>query len=156
MDKVKPALLGGLIIGVLSLIPFVNYCCCIWAVLGGLLATFLYIRSAPGPVSTGEGAQVGAISGVIGSVIYLIIGIPVALLFGAGAQIEQALKNSGVGVPVAGVALVLLSALLVVVSLFISAIIGGLIAVPIFGKSKSPAPPPPPAPGAPGGFGTGM
>ena len=156
MDKVKPALLGGVITGILSVIPFVSTCCCIWAAIGGLLATFLYIRSAPGPVSTGDGAQVGAISGVIGSIIYLIIGLPLALIFGTGAQLEEAFRRSGVAVPVAGIALVLLSALVVVVLLFVSAIIGGVIAVPIFGKNKGPAPPPPPAPGAPGGFGTGM
>jgi hypothetical protein len=155
MDKVKPALLGGAITGVLSVIPFVSTCCCIWAALGGLLATFLYIRSAPAPVSTGDGAQVGAISGVIGSVIYVIIGVPLALIFGTGAQVEEAFRRSGVAVPVAGIALVLLSSLIVVVLLIISAVIGGVIAVPIFGKSKGPAPPPPPAPGV-GGFGTGM
>jgi hypothetical protein len=157
MDKVKPALLGGLIAGVLSVIPFVSTCCCIWAALGGLLATFMYIKSAPAPVSTGDGAVVGALTGVIGSIIYVIIGLPLALVFGTGAQVEEAFRRSGVQVPVAGIALVLLSCFIVVILLFVSAIIGGLIAVPIFEKRKGQtAPPPPPAPGTPGGYGSSM
>ena len=38
MNKFKPALLGGLVVGILSSIPFINYCCCIWAIGGGGLA----------------------------------------------------------------------------------------------------------------------
>jgi hypothetical protein len=157
MDKVKPALLGGAITGVLSVIPFVNTCCCIWAALGGLLATFMYIRSAPAPVSTGDGAMVGAITGVFGAIIYLIIGIPLGLLLGTGAQFEEAIRRSGAQVPLTGVALILIGSLVVAILLLVSAIVGGLIAVPIFEKRKGQtAPPPPPAPGAPGGYGTGM
>ena len=159
MNKLKPALLGGLITGILSVIPFVSSCCCIWAALGGLLATFLYIRSAPIPVSTGEGAVVGLLSGVVGSVIYIIIGLPLALVLGTGAQVEEAFRRSGVAVPVTGVALVILSALMVVCLLVVFGVIGGLIAVPIFGKRKGSvaAPPPPPQNlGGPGGYGTGL
>jgi len=42
MNKLKPAVLGGLVVGILSAIPFVNYCCCLWAIGGGLLAGMLY------------------------------------------------------------------------------------------------------------------
>src|SRR5262249_9523550 len=156
MNKLKPALLGGLVAGILSVIPLVNYCCCIWAVLGGLLAGFLYIKSSPVPVSTGEGAVVGVLAGVVGSIIYLIIGLPLALIFGT-AQIEAALRQSGMAVPLSGIALVLLSMLLFVVLLLVFTAIGGLISVPIFGKKQGVAPPPPPQNmGGPGGFGTGM
>jgi hypothetical protein len=157
MNKLKPALVGGLITGILSVIPFVSTCCCVWAAIGGLLATFMYIRSSPLPVSTGDGAMVGALAGVIGSVIYLIIGLPLALIFGTGAQVEEAFRRSGVEVPLTGVALVLLSAFMVVVLLFLFAVIGGLIAVPIFEKRKGQAaPPPPPNMGGPGGYGSGV
>ena len=60
MNKLKPALLGGLIVGILSSIPFVNYCCCIWALAGGGLATFLYIKSSPTPIRPGEDAIIPA------------------------------------------------------------------------------------------------
>ena len=45
-SKVKPAVLGGVVAGLLSailgIIPFVNYCCCLWSLLGGVLAVHLY------------------------------------------------------------------------------------------------------------------
>jgi Family of unknown function (DUF5518) len=157
MNKLKPALLGGLITGILSVIPFVSSCCCIWAAVGGLLAGFMYIKSSPVPVSTGDGAMVGALTGVVGSVIYLIIGLPLALVMGTGAQIEEAFRRSGVEFPLTGIAAVILSALLVCVLLLLFGIIGGLIAVPIFGKRKGDvAPPPPPNMGGPGGYGSGI
>ena len=94
-NKLKPALLGGLIVGLLSAIPFINYCCCIWAIGGGLLAGMLYIKESPTQVPTGDGAIVGALAGVVGGLIYLIIGLPIAFLFGA-AQMEEQLGRSGV------------------------------------------------------------
>ncbi|HZE67956.1 MAG TPA: hypothetical protein VE135_00270 [Pyrinomonadaceae bacterium] len=158
MNKLKPALLGGLIAGILSAIPYVNTCCCIWAAVGGLLATFLYIRSSPVPVSTGEGAVVGVLSGVVGSIIYVVIGLPLALLMGTAAQAEETFRRSGIAVPVTGIALVIMGAFMVAVLLLVFSAIGGLIAVPIFGKGKGTvAPPPPPQNlGGPGGFGSGL
>jgi len=64
-NKLKPALLGGLIVGLLSAIPFINYCCCIWAIGGGALAGFLYIKSSPTPVPTGDGAIVASLGGTV-------------------------------------------------------------------------------------------
>src|SRR5688572_3770322 len=101
-NKLKPALLGGLIVGILSAIPFINYCCCIWSIGGGLLAGFLYIKSSPTPVSVGEGAIVGGLAGIVGGILYLIIGLPIAILFGMAAMQDQ-LTRSGVNLPVSGV-----------------------------------------------------
>src|ERR1044072_5604628 len=94
MNKLKPALLGGLIVGILSAIPFLNYCCCIWGIGGGLLAGMLYIKSAPLPVKVGEGAVVGVLTGIVGAVLYFIIGVPIAYLIG-GAQREETLTRAG-------------------------------------------------------------
>ena len=100
-NKLKPALLGGLVVGILSAIPFINYCCCIWTLGGGALAAYLYIKSSPTPVSMGEGAMVGGLAGVVGGIIYLILGLPIAILFGIGAMEEQ-LTRSGVELPMSG------------------------------------------------------
>ena len=142
-NKLKPALLGGLVTGILSVIPFVNTCCCVWAILGGMLACFLYIRSSAVPVSTGDGAVVGILSGVFGSLIYLIIGLPIALIFGV-AQMEEGFRRSGVEIPLTGIGLVLLSVFMVVVLLLIFSTVGGLIGVPIFEKRKRDVMPLPP------------
>ncbi len=158
INKLKPALVGGLIAGILCVIPFVSTCCCIWAALGGFLASFMYIKSSPAPVTTGEGAIVGLMTGAIGSVIYLFIQIPLALLFGL-ASMEEAFRRSGVELPLGGIALVLLSAFFVVVLILVFSTLGGLVGVPIFEKRKGAQPPPPPqdfgaGPGGP--YGTGL
>jgi len=145
MNKLKPALLGGLIVGLLSAIPVLNYCCCIWGIGGGALAGFLYIKSSPVPVKIGEGAVVGVLSGIIGAVLYFIIGVPIAY-FISGANLEQTLRGAGVQLPlgVSGLLLFVVSGLIVGALLLVLSIIGGLISVPIFEKRKDIPPPPPP------------
>jgi len=141
-NKFKPALLGGLVTGILSVIPFVSTCCCVWAILGGMLACFLYVKSSPVPVSTGDGAIIGILSGVFGSLIYVLIGLPIALIFGV-AQMEEGIRRSGVEVPLTGIALALVGVVMVVILLLLFSTIGGLIGVPIFEKRKGAVPPPP-------------
>ncbi len=151
-NKLKPALLGGLIVGLLSAIPFINYCCCIWAIGGGALAGFLYIKSSPTPVPTGDGAIVGALAGVVGGLIYLILGLPIALLFGA-AEMEAQLRRSGVQVPLSGTLLLVFGGLIAALCLLLLATLGGLLSIPIFEKRKAgEPPPPPPATGGPGTY----
>jgi hypothetical protein len=152
-NKLKPALLGGLIVGLLSAIPFVNYCCCIWAIGGGVLAGMLYIKDSPTPVPTGEGAVVGALAGVVGAVIYLIIGLPIAFFFGA-AQMEEQLGRSGVQLPFSGTVLLIVGALIGALCLLVLATLGGLLSIPIFEKRKAGGPPPPPPSdlGGPGAY----
>lgn len=158
VNKLKPALFGGLVTGILSVVPIISSCCCIWAIAGGALASFLYIKSSPAPVSIAEGATIGALSGAIGSVIYFIIGLPLALYFGV-AQMEDAFRRSGMEVPLAGAALALLSVFLVIVLLMIFSILGGILGVPIFEKRKNIAAPPPPqdfSAGPGGSYGAGL
>jgi hypothetical protein len=158
INKLKPALVGGLIAGILSVIPIVSTCCCIWAILGGLLASLMYIKSSPTLVTPGQGAAVGAMAGAVGGLIYLIIGLPISLYWGT-AQMEDAFRRSGVEVPLTGIALVLLGVFFVVVLILIFSTIGGVVGVPIFEKRKGAQPPPPPqdfgaGPGSP--YGTGL
>src|SRR5437868_7820904 len=85
-NKLKPAIIGGIVVGLLSAIPFVNIvniCCCFWAILGGAIATYLYIKGSPAPVKAGDGAVMGLMSGVVGALIYIVIGIPLGFLVGA-------------------------------------------------------------------------
>ncbi len=158
IDKLKPALVGGLIAGILSVVPFVSICCCIWAALGGLLASFMYIKNSTAPVTTGEGAVIGLLTGAVGSLIYMIIQLPLALLFGL-ASMEEAFRRAGVELPLSGIALLLLSVFLVVILILIFSTIGGIVGVPIFEKRKGAQPPAPPqnfgaGPGGP--YGTGL
>src|SRR5262249_52685734 len=98
-SKLAPALVGGLILGILSAIPFVNLgnaCCCMWVLIGGIVAAKMLINQSPVlPVRAGDGAAVGALAGAIGAAVNLVLGVPLALLLGSGIQIGlmQSLRN---------------------------------------------------------------
>lgn len=143
MNKLKPALLGGLVVGLLSAIPFVNYCCCLWGIGGGGLAGFLFIKESPARVKPGDGAVIGALAGLIGALIYLIIGVPLAYFIG-GAQMEETFARSGIEIPFTGPLLFFVSGLIGGLILLVLSVVGGLLSVPIFEKRKDEVPPPPP------------
>ena len=163
-NKLKPAIIGGVVLGVLSVIPFVNFvnaCCCLWAILGGMLAAHLYVKSSPTPVNAGDGAIVGALAGVVGAVIVIVIGIPISLLTSAlvsgffvslisgmdPSQAEMMRQQMEAGQTVAGA---IVNAIILAVLLVIFSTVGGLIGVSIFEKRKGGNLPPPPQ-----GFGVG-
>jgi hypothetical protein len=156
-NKLKPALIGGLIVGILSAIssqiPFVGFCCCLWSLGGGAVAGLLYIKGSPTRVSVGDGAMVGALAGVVGGLLYLIIVIPISLFIGAAA-IQAQLANAGVrDLPFSGSVLLIVGAIISAVILIILSTLGGVLSVPIFEKRKDDAvPPPPPAAGGMGGY----
>jgi hypothetical protein len=83
-SKLQPVLLGGLVLGLGSVIPGLSYgnlCCCGWAIVGGALAAYLLInRSIVLPITSGDGAAAGALAGIVGSFINLVIGVPLTLL----------------------------------------------------------------------------
>ncbi|HEV7680629.1 MAG TPA: hypothetical protein VGO68_00785 [Pyrinomonadaceae bacterium] len=142
-NKLKPALLGGLIVGILSAIPFINYCCCIWTLGGGVLAAFLYIKSSPTPVPMGDGAMVGGLAGVVGGVIYFLLSLPLNIFFGMAAM-EGQLARSGVQLPFSGIILVIISGIIGAILLAVLTALGGLLGVAIFEKRKNGTAPPPP------------
>ena len=152
-NKLKPAILGGLIVGFLSaihsLIPFIGICCCIWSIIGGVLASFLYIKGSSVPVKLGDGAIVGALAGVVGGIIYVVIYLPFSLLYGMVAMQEQ-LNRSGVQIPFSGTILVIIGSLVGAIMLVLLSTLGGVIGTAIFEKRKGDglAPPPPLTPEA--------
>jgi hypothetical protein len=147
-NKLKPALLSGLVVGIFSaihsLIPIISLCCCIWSIVGGALAAFMYIKSSPTPVQMGEGAMVGGLAGVVGGVIYVVIYLPIALLWGMATMQEQ-LDRSGVHLPFSGSILMVVGTLIGAIVLILLATLGGVIGTAIFEKRKgnNVAPPPP-------------
>lgn len=74
MGKHQPALLGGVFIGVLSALPYVNAanCCCLWVIGGGVLVVYLQQQASPTPVATGDAVVGGLIAGAIGGIIVTI------------------------------------------------------------------------------------
>jgi hypothetical protein len=70
----QPALFGGLFIGVLSALPVVQVCCCLWWPSGGVLAAYLGRQSEPQrPLTLGRGALAGLLAGIAGAFIWLIV-----------------------------------------------------------------------------------
>ncbi len=158
-NKLKPAIIGGVVIGLLSIIPIVNLgniCCCLWAILGGLLATYLYVKASPLPASPGDGAILGAIAGAVGGVIVIILGIPISIVAGGitrelfirlmesvnPSQAEMIRAQMAAGSTVAGA---VVNGIVLAVCLVIFSTLGGLLGVPIFEKRKRDTvlPPPP-------------
>lgn len=160
-NKLKPAILGGLVVGILSaigsLIPFIgSFCCCLFSIAGGALAAFLYIKSSPTPVAIGDGAIVGGMAGVVGGVLYFIIALPLALLWGAAAM-SEAFNRSGAQMPLSGPILMVVASFIGAVILALLATLGGVIGVAIFEKRKNgAAPPQPPSTGGSPNYGSSI
>ena len=169
-SKTQPALVGGLVIGLLWAVPFlnlINFCCCLGVMAGGALAGWMLIKRSPVlPVSSGDGAVVGLLAGLVGAGVYLVLGIPISLVFNqAGLSVvrsildqmnnpeihramEEAIRNS----QNQGLAERLVGALVgwlitSVISVGFSTV-GGLIGVALFEKRKGQQSPPQ----APSGF----
>lgn len=75
-----PALIAGAAGGVLSGIPFVNCLCCLWMIGAGILAAYLMAKDAPAPPTAGDGALVGAFTGVVAAGAVSLMSIPLAAL----------------------------------------------------------------------------
>jgi hypothetical protein len=162
-NKMKAALIGGGIAGVLCIIPFVSTCCFLWALGGGFLAVFIYLKGSPGAMTPGDGAKLGIRAGIVGAIIYVIIALPIMLISG-GAAMSSAMQQAGGGSMAGAGMMAGLGAFIVVI---IAAVIvgfttlGGLIGAAILGKGPAAPPPPPPPGAAPMGgdgpnFGQGM
>jgi len=154
-DRTKAAIVGGLVAGVPSIIPLISTCCFIWAIAGGFLAVFMYVKKSPTPMSPGDGAKLGLMAGVVGAVIYLIVAVPMMLLGGAANIAAQMQNQGGEAAGMAGIAAGLGFAIVFVVAGILIGLgaAGGAIGAAVLGR-KGPgagAPPPPP----PTDFGTG-
>lgn len=156
-NKLKPAIIGGVVVGLLSAIPFLNLgnvCCCLWALLGGALASKMFISSSPTPVKSGDGAVVGVLAGLVGGLIYIVVGIPLAIALSGvmnafilsmmsnadpamARQMQEQMANQSV---LAKVGFGFVWAILLIVF----STIGGLLGVAIFEKRKGNGAPPPP------------
>ena len=164
----KPALMGGLVMGVLSALPGVslgNCCCCAWLVSGGLVAAYLLQSNTPQPIALGDGALVGLLAGLFGAVVNMIVSVPMNILTGPFQQrlfqriaesqpdlpdnVRQMVDNMGIGtVSIVGTIMAFFM-MLVLGAVFSS--LGGLLGAFFFKKKALPAPPPPPFTTGPSG-----
>jgi hypothetical protein len=88
---VQPAVIGGVIMGVLSALPIVaagNLCCCLWLISGGAIAAYLLQQNQTAPLTPADGALVGLMAGLIGAFVRFVVSIPIDLML---APIEHAM-----------------------------------------------------------------
>lgn len=158
-SKLQPALLAGLVIGVLSALPVIslgNCLCCLWVVGGGALAAYLLQQNQEMPIEAGDGALAGLLAGLVGAVVTALLAIPLTMVLGPlqAEMIEQISQSAGdapqfrelldrLGTGGLGAAAILVS--LVFNSIFYSVfgLLGGLLGQALFKKAT---PPPPPMP----------
>jgi hypothetical protein len=169
----KPALIAGILIGILSALPFVNLLnclCCVWVIGGAAFAAHLYVQSSPMIVTLGQGVVLGLLAGAIGGAVQTLFSIPLHLMMagmgtGAAQQIlEQILPNmpaesretmrSIIGsTGTFGMVFWILSGIMTLILYSLIGMIGGAIGVALFEKRKPQplesyqppvAPPPPP------------
>lgn len=96
----QAALLGGLFIGILSALPLIKYCCCIWIIGGGFVAAYVNQQNDPQPITAGRGALAGLLAGVVGSGMWLVATVALNALFAPlRNQLAQAVLRSTPDIP---------------------------------------------------------
>ena len=164
-DKLIPALYGGVIMGLISSVPFlslINCLCCAGILLGGFLAVMFYKKNftpdTP-PFTSGDCLAVGALAGVVGAVVGTVLSIIFVALFGDIARefVLSVIRNTSLQIPpeivekfeesmkegTSGFAVVIrLISALVLDSIF--GLLGGLIGYSVFKPKQQPMSPPPP------------
>jgi hypothetical protein len=72
----RPALIGGIAAGVLTAVPLVNCFCCLWVMAGAILAAYLFSRRSPAPMTPGDGAVLGILTGLAAAVTDSLASLP--------------------------------------------------------------------------------
>jgi hypothetical protein len=75
-----PALIAGALAGLLASLPLTNCCCCLWPIGAGLLAVFLVPKEARLSLAAGDGAVLGALTGIFAAIIRSLLMIPLQSL----------------------------------------------------------------------------
>jgi hypothetical protein len=153
MRRYQPAIAGGLLIGVLSVLPFVNFCCCLWVVIGGLLAAYLRQQGQAEPLDAADAALVGLMAGVLGALLFILAAA--VMPWNSGPAAEQQIRalldqNPQISAQARammvnlfagrGILLVMVAIVLPVYAVF--SMLGALLGLAMFRK-KPPSPPAP-------------
>jgi hypothetical protein len=159
-----PALYGGIIMGVVSAIPglsLLNCFCCAGIMLGGFMAVFFYKKDLTGdmpPLESSDGLKLGALSGVFGAVVTVILSKMIFMVMGGidSEMLLNMLDSFGVKENLPPEALSELErggdpmGFLQIVGNFILCplfgLLGGLIGYSVFKGKKTPGTPPPVVP----------
>lgn len=153
----RAVLLGGSVAALLSVIPIVNSlntCFGLWIILGGALGVW-QLQKKVGPVSMGEAAAVGALSGLVVGVVMALLTTCLGGAFGGYIAAEGSHREQNEILPILG-ALVGASCVGAIVIYPLLACLGGVLAglllkpngPVIVGSDGAPMPAPAPTPEA--------
>ncbi len=163
-DMFKPALIGGLIIGLLSGLPVIqlgNCFCCLWVIVGAIFAAYLLSKEAKISLKAGDGAIVGMFSGIIGAIISSLINLPFrALNQQIVARFLERLPEYGGEFPQDmnlwlkrgaefSLPMFMLGLVISVIIYALFGALGGIIGTSLFGKKKTTPETPPTPPSEP-------
>ena len=110
-----------------------------------------YVKESATPATIADGAMVGAMAGVVGGLIYLIIGLPLTFLINGVSAMDAQVRQMSPDFPIGGMVLLLIGGAIGFVVFVVLATVGGVIGIPIFEKRKVTIDTPPP----PQDFGSG-
>jgi hypothetical protein len=144
--------------GVLSALPIIsagNICCCLWVVSGGIVAAYVLQQNQPTAITTGDGALVGLLAGVIGAGVYLLLSVPITMIVAPmQRQVLERLIEAG-DMPaefrnyatsyVGGVVGIVVGFLSMLVAGVIFSTLGGVIGAAIFKRPPTQLPATPPS-----------
>ena len=142
----QPALICGLAIGILALIPYVAQAFFLWALLGGAIAAKLLIDSSATPVTLSKGAKAGLLAGLIGGLIYSLVATPLlansilSYLIDSTPSLKSKTAIEGIyQKPLLKYFISFLFSLAITLLLMGFATLGGMIGTAIFEKRPKPA-----------------
>ena len=78
----KPALMAGVLLGILCAMPVLNCACLFWVGGGGMLAVYFLRNETAGKISSGTGASLGLLTGLFGACIWQFLEIPLHYITG--------------------------------------------------------------------------
>jgi hypothetical protein len=162
-NRLRASLIGGGVMGGLSAltlvpqIPFVRIICCIWAIVGGALAAYLYVKNSPTPARVGDGAVVGTLAGVFGALIAFAVFLLVSFYIVDRTLFEEQIRRAGLSPEQISYSVIIpLVGILAIIVQVVLSLVGGIIGISIFenrGNGGTGSQPPPPSDygGTPGG-----
>lgn len=146
-----PALIGGGLAGVLSAIPFVNCLCCLWIIGGAMLSAYLLSKDSKVLLTSGDGAIVGGLTGIIAAIVDFFVSIPFQAMSDEMARsIMEKISEYADEIPEgwesflegggfeASMAMNILGLLIAAVVFSILGALGGILGMSMFGKKFLP------------------
>jgi hypothetical protein len=166
LDWKRPALIGGLISGILSVVPFIsvlNVCLCLWAWIGGIVAAKLLIGRSQRIVTAKDGAKIGMYAGLIAGAIVLLVSLPLTLwqmdrvlqsmiIFMKNSPEAQSFYMRIQDDPTLKIMFSFIIAFVSSILVLAFTVLGGLLGVALFEKRRSLPPPPQYPPGYPSNY----